>query len=244
MEISEYGSRRSRRLPDRRCSEISEKPAKRKQTAHQFFGEDDMKASHGILFIAVCRIFCLHFLLLGSVDALTAQQQTTEMSPTAVQTSQEPPASVGQSRPLIWTRDDMPNPMGRGPVPRLTAVAPESGGFRMALICFDVSKQTSNPMLQLVRGGFMQLTIEPMNPRVKYKLHYVPPTTTVTPNAAFPNLPGTVTTSVGHYSATPYIRIDQSDPKEGEGEAQQLKFLFLNSQIGPFHLWGWPRTPR
>jgi len=34
-----------------------------------------MKASHGILLPAVCRIFCLHFLLLGSVDALTAQQQ-------------------------------------------------------------------------------------------------------------------------------------------------------------------------
>jgi hypothetical protein len=75
MEISECGSRRSRRLPDRRCSEISEKPAKHKRTAHQFFGEDDMKASHGILFPAVCGIFCVHFLLLGSVDALTAQQQ-------------------------------------------------------------------------------------------------------------------------------------------------------------------------
>jgi hypothetical protein len=129
---------------------------------------------------------------------------------------------------IVWTQNEVKDPMTSSPMARLTAVTPVGGGFKVALICGDESREAARA-LGMMGSWAISLEIEPVDRRLKYKLHNVPPTTTVTVNQYFPNGPvtGTGTTSGGGYTAMPSIRIDQTDAKAGGGDAGQLKFDFL-----------------
>jgi hypothetical protein len=170
-----------------------------------------MKALQRVSSYALGFFLCAHLATLNAT--LMAQQASPEGNGTAA---------------LTWTQNDIHDAMARGPVSRLTTVAPGRGGFRMNLVCKDMSKSVSGPMGQAY-PLMIELAIEPINPNLKYKVFYVPPTTDVTLHQYFPNGPitGTGNTYGGGYEAAPKMRIDDKDFKQGGGDAQHLLFDFM-----------------
>jgi hypothetical protein len=130
--------------------------------------------------------------------------------------------------PVIWSRNDVPDPMARGgPILRITGQTPRHD-YRMAMTCENLAKENSGA-LGILGVTTISLTIRPENAKLRYKLYYVPPRADVTVNQISPYMPatGSATITGGYYEAMPRIRFDNLDPRAGDGNAKELNFSFL-----------------